>query len=1373
MILQYQTRLAPQNAMQFKLYSSFGTKRTAFCPSHWLTSVASIFFLACLLWVSSAQAQTTDINGPAGSGKFGTSVKILPNGNYVVADPFYDEGGITDIGAVYLYNGATHALISTLKGSKANDQVGSNGVTALTNGNYVVSSQYWANGAATFAGAVTWGSGTAGVSGTVSSSNSLVGSRAEDLVGSSGVTALTNGNYVVSSPFWDNGTANDAGAVTWGSSTTGVSGTVSSSNSLVGSTAGDRVGNFGVTALTNGNYVVRSPFWDNGTTTNAGAVTWGSSTTGVSGTISSSNSLVGSRASDGVGSNGVTALTNGNYVVSSSQWANGTATYAGAVTWGSGTTGVSGTISSSNSLVGSTASDQVGNGGVTALTNGNYVVSSLSWANGVATFAGAVTWGSGTTGVRGPVSSSNSLVGSTASDQVGNGGVTALTNGNYVVRSLGWDNGTIANAGAVTWGSGTTGVSGTISSSNSLVGSTASDQVGSTGVTALTNGNYVVISRVWDNGAVIDAGAVTWCSDTTGVSGTISSSNSLVGSTANDQVGSDGVTALTNGNYVVRSPQWDNGAATNAGAVTWGSGTTGLSGTVSSSNSLVGSTANDQVGISGVTALTNGNYVVSSRNWDNGAATNAGAVTWGSGTTGVSGTISSSNSLVGSTASDGVGNNGVLALTNGNYVVRSQNWDNGMIANAGAVTWGSGTTGLSGTVSSSNSLVGSTANDVVGSEAVTALTNGNYVVRSISWDNGAATNAGAVTWGSGTAGVSGSVSSSNSLVGSRASDLVGFGGVTALTNGNYVVRSPRWANGAVIDAGAVTWGNGTTGVSGSINTCNSVVGTISDANPEFVGENTTYNYTIVSNPSQNKVAIFSPTGQSLSIHLDDRTANIVGTGITPFVNTNCRIIATVAATGASPISGSTTAKVWVQTTQPTGYVKRHHEIAPTANAATATGKVTLYFTQAEFDDFNAVSATDLPANSGDDAGKANLRIKKYEGTSNDGSGAENTYTGAATTIDPTDTDIVWNASLSRWEVSFDAVGFGGFFVVANVVQLPTLTVSTTTTPLTAFTACANTTSAEQSFTVSGSNLTADITVTAPTGFEVSKTSGSGFGPSTTLTQSGGTVGISTIYVRMAASSGSPSNGNITCASTGATTQNVAVSGTVNALPTITLGTIAGVSTTATSFSIPFTATTGSPNQYSLVAGTPAISGFSAVSNQPFSGTSGTFNIIISASTANTYNFNLTVRNSSTGCVSSAETVALAVTASCPSSTTLHVNATVSGGTGDGSTWANAYASLSDALAIAHTCTNIKTIKVAAGTYKPTKKPFNAGVEMTTTDGRDVVFHIPDGVTIEGGYNAATGLRTEAPFGGLGATILSGDIDSNDALDAKWQNYYGY
>jgi len=105
--------------------------------------------------------------------------------------------------------------------------------------------------------------------------------------------------------------------------------------------------------------------------------------------------------------------------------------------------GTVGAVSAANSLVGSTAGDTVGNMGVTVLNNGNYVVSSQSWNNGVPfSFVGAVTWGNGLGGTVGAVSAANSLVGSTTGDWVGSyqtsNGVTALSNGNYVVNSTHW-----------------------------------------------------------------------------------------------------------------------------------------------------------------------------------------------------------------------------------------------------------------------------------------------------------------------------------------------------------------------------------------------------------------------------------------------------------------------------------------------------------------------------------------------------------------------------------------------------------------------------------------------------------------------------------------------------------------------------------------------------------------------------------------------------------------------------------------------------------------------------------------------------------------------------------------------------------------------
>ena len=169
--------------------------------------------------------------GPAGSESFGSKVVVLSNGNYVVVDDRWDDGGTVDVGAVYLYDGATNTVISTLTGSMPLDRVGLGGVVALSNGNFVVLSPVWDDGGTGDVGAVTWGDGTAGVTGLVSSSNSLHGSAALDTVGSAGVVALSNGNYVMLSPNWDDGGTSDVGAVTWGDGSAGVTGPVSSSNS--------------------------------------------------------------------------------------------------------------------------------------------------------------------------------------------------------------------------------------------------------------------------------------------------------------------------------------------------------------------------------------------------------------------------------------------------------------------------------------------------------------------------------------------------------------------------------------------------------------------------------------------------------------------------------------------------------------------------------------------------------------------------------------------------------------------------------------------------------------------------------------------------------------------------------------------------------------------------------------------------------------------------------------------------------------------------------------------------------------------------------------------------------------------------------------
>ncbi len=672
----------------------------------------------------------------------------LSNGNVAISSPG-DDAAEVDAGAVYIFNGSTGALLGTHTGARAGDQVGSAGLVALPNGNVLICSPFLDSATATDIGAVTFVSGTGGNS-VIGSFRSVMGGTASDRVGqlTSYVTVLANGNYVVRTSSATIGGASGAGAVTFQSGTSPLSISIGLGNSLCGTVAGDQVGSSGVFALPNGNYVVMSPNCDVGGLNSAGAVTFCSGTTGRTGAVNAGNSLVGSTASDLVGNGGFDVLANGNYVVASTSWDNGAIVDAGAVTWGAGTTGVTGVLTATNSLLGSATTDRVGSGGVTALTNGNYVVASPLWNNGAIADAGAATWGNGTVGVVGTISAVNSLMGSSTADNVGNGGVLSLTNGNYVVRSPSWDSGAIANVGAVTWGNGASGVKGTISSANSLVGSTADDLVGNGLITTLTNGNYVVTSPSWDNGAVLSAGAATWGSGTSGVKGVLSSANSLVGTSAND-LGSAVVTALTNGNYVVAAPQWSNGANDAAGAVVFGNGAVGVKGAVSAANALVGSQAFDQVGVGGVLTLANGNYVVSSYQWSNGAVTRVGAATWCSGTTGRVGVVSGVNSLVGSSANDLVGI-ALTALPNGDYLVRSSAWDDGALLNVGAITQCDGLSGFVGAVSPANSLVGSTAGDALGAGSPVLLPDGSAAIDCQTFDNGALANAGAAIWTDGT-----------------------------------------------------------------------------------------------------------------------------------------------------------------------------------------------------------------------------------------------------------------------------------------------------------------------------------------------------------------------------------------------------------------------------------------------------------------------------------------------------------------------------------------------------------------------------------------------------------------------------------------------
>lgn len=858
--------------------------------------VVTLALVALLLFPHSVFAHTiytTDIPGPAGSGNFGSFVLVLSNGNIAVADPGYDLPNAVDVGAVFLYKRDSLELISVLTGSSTGDAIGSGGgwdienatyrtkpLYDLGNGSFVVVSPNWHNRR----GAITQIRSDTGLSGVISLSNSLVGSseycpdisicsqNPGDYLGGGFLQVLSNGNYIVGSPTWNY----QMGAATFVNGVTGLTGEVSETNSLVGIRQWDYVGN-AITLLANGNYVLPSGY-------EKGAVTWGSATSGHPvGVATAANSLIGTEGS--TIENFIVPLTNGNYVVVSPFWSNGQTQEVGAVTWGNGQTGTTGVVSVANSLVGARASDQIGREGgysvsgpyavpgVIPLTNGNYVVISPYVDTAARTDVGAVTLGNGTTGTTGLVSAANSLVGSRDMDYAGYAGVVALKNGNYVVLSPLWDNGSESDAGAVTWGNGATGVKGSISASNSLVGSAPGDMVGHTGTSAgigsggvapLPNGNYVVLSPKWAG----SRGAATWANGTTGITGTISESNSLIADTNSHSFGyypqpssygnhgRRNVTILSNGNYVIASPYWYHPDLGQVGAITWGNGAVGTSGIVSTTNSLVGSTWDDRIGeldfenpSVGVFPLTNGKYVVTSPSWDNGGEVDAGAVICVDGSTAATGVVTTTNTIHGMTANDKIGIQGATVLANGNYVISSPNWSNPAGETmVGAVTWGKGDCTTLGGISVANSWVGLALEDMVGSGGVVALTNGAYAIHSPDWDNGASSfDVGAVTWASGGAPGAGTISASNSIVGSSPLDRVGeplrriIGGgpagpiyqelgkaSTPMNSGDFMLFSPSWSNGSEARTAAVTWGNGATGTVGPVSGANSALGFTAD-----------------------------------------------------------------------------------------------------------------------------------------------------------------------------------------------------------------------------------------------------------------------------------------------------------------------------------------------------------------------------------------------------------------------------------------------------------------------------------------------------------------------------------------------------------------
>lgn len=434
--------------------------------------------------------------------------------------------------------------------------------------------------------------------------------------------------------------------------------------------------------------------------------------------------------------------------------------------------------------------DNLGSGGITALSNGNFVISSPEDEVEALTSAGSIMLIDGDTGAQ----IGDTLVGNNASDQIGSDsglmeeGVLALSNGNFVVISVSDDVGGNTNAGSVMLVNGLTGaVIGTVQ------GAYAGDNLGSSGVVELANGNIVIASRFADTATLADAGSVILMSGATG-----SVLGSLVGDNANDKMSDKmsgiGVVALAGGNFVVASSWDDVGGVVDAGSVTVfdGDDFTPLLG-------FSGDDASDQFGSGPVVALTNGNFVFGSPNDDHTTTADQGSIIL----------ADSGGNEISRTYGDGSGSfpNRLVALANGNYAAAAPGYDVGAFVGAGIVMLFNDGNGIQ----IGETIAGDKDGDQLGGSNLRGLDNGNFLIGSQSDDDDTipAVNSGSVML------VNGMTGSLISTVGGD-NDDDRFGGVLALGN-NYVVTSffddvSTEGGGTLTDAGSVSFFEGGAGV---------------------------------------------------------------------------------------------------------------------------------------------------------------------------------------------------------------------------------------------------------------------------------------------------------------------------------------------------------------------------------------------------------------------------------------------------------------------------------------------------------------------------------------------------------------------------------
>lgn len=480
------------------------------------------------------------ISGDQNQDQIGSEgITVLSNGNFLIKSRFDDVGGLVDVGSVKLVNGSTGQVISTLSSDEVSDNFANAGAFALPQGRFLISSILDDRLGLIDCGSVQLVNGDTG-----SVIAEISGDQDYDQIGLGGISVLSNGNFVISSWRDDFGSVSNAGSVKLVDGATG-----SVIVSIEGDNDEDYFGNkpatslFDQSGLNEIHFVIVAPYDDISSLADAGSV---HVLDGVTGAILAS--FVGDHDSDFLGYNGILdKLSNSNdgkFAILSEFDGVGSNSNEGSIKLINKLT-----LSLEFTIQGTASDSGLGRGQALVLSNGNFVISNPNAGQGLLINIGVVDLYDGNDGAK-----ISSFSGNQDNDNLGSHGVIGLSQGNFVISSSEDDASGIFNAGSVKLVNGTTG-----QLIKEFKGKKPEDQISIGGTFAFLNGDFAFISDLEDVGSLDSAGTIKFVD---GSSGDVLFSDQ--GRSSLDYQEAQ-VIELSNSSFLFSTPKYDLNSNTNTG----------------------------------------------------------------------------------------------------------------------------------------------------------------------------------------------------------------------------------------------------------------------------------------------------------------------------------------------------------------------------------------------------------------------------------------------------------------------------------------------------------------------------------------------------------------------------------------------------------------------------------------------------------------------------------------------------------------------------------------------------------------------------------------------------------------------------------------